>query len=130
MVRYGKKVQAQDILSQSSFYSVNDSRLHFGLGSEKTADIAIRWPSGAHEELKGVAADQLIVVKEGTGVVVGGVGPSRSARSAGGGVRAATPTTDPTSRRKSPQCCVSRHACNVKILLHPNFRLTAFEKRM
>ncbi|HTC42975.1 MAG TPA: CRTAC1 family protein [Candidatus Acidoferrales bacterium] len=72
VVRYGKKVQAQDILSQSSFYSVNDSRVHFGLGSEKTADIAIRWPSGAHEELKGVAADQLIVVKEGTGVVVGG----------------------------------------------------------
>jgi hypothetical protein len=76
VVRYGKKVQAQEVLSQSSFYSVNDSRLHFGLGSEKTADIAIRWPSGAHEELKAVAADQLIVVKEGTGIV-GGEGWSK-----------------------------------------------------
>src|SRR5271170_7713324 len=72
VVRYGKKSQVQEVLSQSSFYSVNDTRLHFGLGSEKSADVAIRWPSGAHEELKGVAADQLIVVKEGTGIVVGG----------------------------------------------------------
>jgi hypothetical protein len=71
VVRYGKKSQAQEVLSQSSFYSVNDSRLHFGLGAEMTSDIAIRWPSGAHEELKGVAADQLIVVKEGTGIVAG-----------------------------------------------------------
>jgi hypothetical protein len=71
VVRYGKKSQAQEVLSQSSFYSTNDFRLHFGLGSEKTADIAIRWPNGAHEELKEVAADQLIVVKEGTGIVSG-----------------------------------------------------------
>jgi enediyne biosynthesis protein E4 len=71
VVRYGKKSQVQEVLSQSSFYSVNDSRLHFGLGSEKTADIAIRWPSGAHEDFKDVAADQLIVVNEGTGIVPG-----------------------------------------------------------
>jgi hypothetical protein len=71
VVRYGKKSQAQEVLSQSSFYSTNDSRLHFGLGSEKTADIAIRWPSGTHQDLKDVAADQLIVVKEGAGIVSG-----------------------------------------------------------
>ena len=71
VVRYGKKVQAQEVLSQSSYYSVNDSRLHFGLGAEKIADISIRWPNGAHEELKAVAADQLIVVKEGSGIVPG-----------------------------------------------------------
>jgi enediyne biosynthesis protein E4 len=71
VVRYGKKTQAQEVLSQSSFYSVNDSRLHFGLGVEKSVDIAIRWPSGLHEQLKAVAADQLIVVKEGAGVVPG-----------------------------------------------------------
>jgi hypothetical protein len=71
VVRYGKKRQAQEVLSQSSFYSVNDSRLHFGLGPEKSADISIRWPSGLHEQLKGIAADQLIVVKEGAGIVPG-----------------------------------------------------------
>ena len=31
-VRYGDKIQVQEVLSQSSL-SVNDSRLHFGLGS-------------------------------------------------------------------------------------------------
>ena len=31
--RYGSRVQAQEVLSQSSFYSANDLRLHFGLGT-------------------------------------------------------------------------------------------------
>jgi hypothetical protein len=67
--RYGGKVQAQEVLSQSSFYSSNDSRLHFGLGAAGTADIEIRWPSGGVEKLMGVPANQLIVVKEGFGIV-------------------------------------------------------------
>lgn len=69
LVRYGRKEQVQEVLSQSSFYSVNDTRLHFGLGPEKMADIEIRWPSGAKESFKAVAADQLITVKEGAGIV-------------------------------------------------------------
>jgi hypothetical protein len=32
-------------------------------------DLAIRWPSGATEELRGVTADQLVVVREGAGIV-------------------------------------------------------------
>jgi hypothetical protein len=71
VVRYGKKVQAQEVVSQSSFYSTNDSRLHFGLGAEKVADISIHWLGGGHEELKNVAANQLIVVKEGAGIQKG-----------------------------------------------------------
>jgi enediyne biosynthesis protein E4 len=70
VVRYGKRMQVQEVLSQSSFYSANDSRLHFGLGTEKTATVSIRWPSGLREELKEVAAGRLIVVKEGAGIVV------------------------------------------------------------
>jgi hypothetical protein len=71
VVHYGGKKQAQELLSQSSFYSANDPRLHFGLGAEKTADIEIRWPSGPRENFKAIAADQLIVVKEGSGIVPG-----------------------------------------------------------
>jgi hypothetical protein len=67
--RYGGKVQAQEVLSQSSFYSSNDPRLHFGLGAAGTADIEIRWPNGGLEKLVGVPANQLIVVKEGSGIV-------------------------------------------------------------
>ncbi|HOK46096.1 MAG TPA: CRTAC1 family protein, partial [Bryobacteraceae bacterium] len=66
-VRYGGKVQAQEVMSQSSYLSVNDSRLHFGLGAAETVDIEIRWPLGLVEKLERVAADQLIYVTEGAG---------------------------------------------------------------
>lgn len=68
MVRYGGKVQAQEVMSQSSYLSVNDSRLHFGLGAAETVDIEIRWPLGLVEKLERVAADQLIYVTEGAGI--------------------------------------------------------------
>ncbi|HEY0797074.1 MAG TPA: CRTAC1 family protein [Acidisarcina sp.] len=68
-VRYGHRVQVQEVLSQSSFYSVSDSRLHFGLGMEKTADVEVRWPSGLIEKFKSLLANQLVVLKEGSGIV-------------------------------------------------------------
>jgi hypothetical protein len=67
--RYGGKMQAQELLSQSSFYSANDSRLHFGLGAATIADLEIRWPNGGREEVKKVASGQLVVIKEGSGIV-------------------------------------------------------------
>jgi hypothetical protein len=66
---YGGKIQAQEVLSQSSFYSVNDLRLHFGLGPVSIADLEIRWPNGNKEIIAKVPADRLIVIKEGSGVV-------------------------------------------------------------
>jgi enediyne biosynthesis protein E4 len=67
-LHYGGSVQAQEVQSQSSYLSVNDRRLHFGLGSATTADVEVRWPLGAIEKFAGVAADQLIYVKEGSGI--------------------------------------------------------------
>jgi hypothetical protein len=67
-LRYGGKVQAQEVMSQSSYLSVNDSRLHFGLGGETAADVEIRWPRGRVERFSKVAADQLIHVTEGAGI--------------------------------------------------------------
>jgi hypothetical protein len=67
--RYGGKVQAQEVLSQSSFYSSNDSRLHFGLGAATVADLEIRWPNGGRETVGKVAADQLVVIQEGAGII-------------------------------------------------------------
>ena len=69
MVRYGTHVQAQAVVSQSSYYSCNDPRLHFGLGAAKEAEIEIFWPSGIREVHRGIAANQLITIREGTGVV-------------------------------------------------------------
>ena len=68
-VRYGDKIQAQEVLSQSSYLSVSDRRLHFGLGAAAVADVEIRWPLGRTEKLPKVGADQLIEVKEGSGIV-------------------------------------------------------------
>ena len=67
-VHYGGKVQAQEVLSQSSYLSVNDRRLHFGLGPADVADVEIRWPLGHIDKLEKVAAGQLIWVKEGSGI--------------------------------------------------------------
>jgi hypothetical protein len=67
-VHYGDKVQAQEVLSQSSYLSVSDTRLHFGLGPVTAVDIEIRWPLGQIEKLKQVAANQLVYVTEGSGV--------------------------------------------------------------
>ena len=66
---YGGKKQAQAVLAQSSFLSVNDRRLHFGLGVETSASLEIRWPSGKSDTLNRVDADQLVVVREGVGIV-------------------------------------------------------------
>jgi hypothetical protein len=66
--RYGGRAQAQEVLAQSSFYSANDRRLHFGLGSATTVDLTVRWPNGAIETIANVEADQLVVVKEGAGI--------------------------------------------------------------
>jgi len=69
LARYGGKVQAQAVLSQSSFYSCNDSRLHFGLGGFNVVDLDIYWPNGLHEKFKGLSANQLVTLREGSGIV-------------------------------------------------------------
>jgi enediyne biosynthesis protein E4 len=69
VARYGKHQQVQEVLAQSSFYSVNDRRLHFGLGAETSADLAVRWTNGRTESIPNVAADQLVIVREGKGII-------------------------------------------------------------
>ena len=60
LVHYGGKTQAQSVLSQSSFYSCNDPRLHFGLGNNAVVDIDVHWPSGGVESLKHLPVNRLI----------------------------------------------------------------------
>jgi len=67
LLHYGGKVQAQEVMSQSSYLSANDPRLHFGLGAEKTATLEVRWPRGGSDTVQNVAADQLVILREGPG---------------------------------------------------------------
>jgi hypothetical protein len=71
LAHYGGKVQAQTVTSQLSYLSVNDPRLHFGLGDATTADIEIHWPSGAKESYAGLPGNQLHTIKEGKGKIPG-----------------------------------------------------------
>jgi len=69
VARYGNRTQAQEVTAQSSFYSANDRRLHFGLGAATAADVTIRWPNGDEERVPNVEADQLVVIREGAGIL-------------------------------------------------------------
>jgi hypothetical protein len=71
LARYGGKVQAQGVFSQASYVSANDPRLHFGLGAETSADLEVHWPSGAVENYHAQAADRLVTILEGHGIVPG-----------------------------------------------------------
>ena len=67
--RYGGRVQVQELLSQASFHSASDFRLHFGLRQAEAADLEIRWPNRNKENVVQVAANHLVVIREGGGVV-------------------------------------------------------------
>lgn len=69
LVHYGNKTQAQAVMSQSSFFSCNDPRLHFGLGSSTVVDVDVYWPNGLHEAFKQLPVNRLITLREGTGPV-------------------------------------------------------------
>jgi hypothetical protein len=60
-----KGSQWATVTTAGSYLSSSDKRVHFGLGSEKTAEqIEIHWPSGVHQTLKDVRGDQILQVQE------------------------------------------------------------------
>jgi enediyne biosynthesis protein E4 len=65
---FGSRVQVNGQVrfatASGSYLSSNDKRLHFGLGNADSAEIDIKWPSGIHQVVKNVRADQFIVVEE------------------------------------------------------------------
>ena len=56
--------QWQYATSAGSYASASDKRVHVGLGAEQRATVEIWWPSGVHQVLKDVKADQFLEVKE------------------------------------------------------------------
>jgi hypothetical protein len=59
-----KGIQMATVTTAGSYLSSSDKRVHFGLGSEKTATVEIRWSSGIHQTIKNVASDQILRVDE------------------------------------------------------------------
>jgi hypothetical protein len=57
--------QMREISGGSGYCSQNDMRAHFGLGDATNASLVrIEWPSGTVQELRNVAANQILTVKE------------------------------------------------------------------
>jgi len=53
-----------------SYMSASDPRIHFGLGARtKIASLEIAWPSGQVDRLTNVPINQIVAIKEGTGIV-------------------------------------------------------------
>jgi hypothetical protein len=64
-VTAGGRVHARAVLSQSSYYSHDDLRLHFGLGSADRAEtIEVQWPNGGVQTVRDVRAGQVLTIKE------------------------------------------------------------------
>ena len=62
--------QIDEVRSGGSYFSQNDLRVHFGIGKAyKVELLEIRWPSGLVETLKDIKPNQVILVKEGEGIV-------------------------------------------------------------
>ena len=59
----------REVAAGSSYCSVGDPRLHIGIGTAESVDVEVRWPGGAVEVLDGLAAGQLYLVREGSGVI-------------------------------------------------------------
>ena len=67
-IKAGESSQSRAVMSQSSYVSHNDLRVHFGLGQAATVDsIFVRWPSGAEETFPSVQADADWLLVEGSG---------------------------------------------------------------
>ncbi len=66
----GQHLQIDEVRSGGSYCSQNDLRVHFGLGDTRRIDaLEILWPSGTLDRMADVLADQLVVVKEGVGII-------------------------------------------------------------
>jgi len=65
-------VEYQQAKGGMSYMAAHDQRIHFGLGQRKTIDsLEISWPSGTVDKLTNVPINEIITVKEGTGIVPG-----------------------------------------------------------
>jgi len=74
----GTRRQIEEVRSGGSYISQNDLRRHFGLGSASKADrLEVYWPSGRRESFRDLKANQLVLIKEGSGEKLEGQEPAK-----------------------------------------------------
>jgi hypothetical protein len=66
----GQRRQVREVQSGSSYLAQNDLRAHFGIGRATVAErLEIRWPDGSIEIIPTLAANQVVTVRQGKGLV-------------------------------------------------------------
>jgi uncharacterized protein with ACT and thioredoxin-like domain len=66
----GGRTLVREVSGGASYLGQGDTRAHFGLGDRARVDtLEIRWPSGLREEIRNVAANQIVTIREGDGVI-------------------------------------------------------------
>jgi hypothetical protein len=74
----GGRTQIGEVMSGGSYYSHNDLRVHFGLGSAKTVDtLTVTWPSGIVDRLEAIEGNKILAVQEGSAPVRNAASPER-----------------------------------------------------
>jgi enediyne biosynthesis protein E4 len=64
----GSVIQVQEVRGGGSYYSQNDLRANFGLGSAAKVDrLEVRWPNGLEEFWANLETNRIVTLKEGTG---------------------------------------------------------------
>jgi hypothetical protein len=63
------QTQMDEVRSGGSYMSQNDFRLHFGIGKAAAATVSVRWLDGKTENFTAVAAEQMVTIQEGKGIV-------------------------------------------------------------
>ncbi|HEY1678127.1 MAG TPA: CRTAC1 family protein [Candidatus Sulfotelmatobacter sp.] len=59
-----QRTQVGFVSTSIGYACSSDSRVHFGLGADRKVSLEIHWPSGAIQEVKDVASDQRLSLKE------------------------------------------------------------------
>ncbi len=73
IVEVGGKKQLREVHSGTGYISQDDMRLHFGLGQARLIErLTLRWPDGRSEVLENVAANRMITVAYGRGIIAEG----------------------------------------------------------
>ena len=66
----GGRTQMREVKAGSSYLGQDDLRQHFGVGAATGVDrLEVRWPSGRVDHIQKIPADQILIIREGSGVV-------------------------------------------------------------
>jgi hypothetical protein len=65
----GGRTQIDEVRSGGYYISQGDFRIHFGLGAETRADLAVRWPDGKTDTFRDLPAGHWVTLQEGRGIL-------------------------------------------------------------